>query len=210
MLSGILLNFLRLLLICDLVISAIFLCYSVFLTDACYTVPCLSNDYSVNFLRVSVSASVSAVVFGAVNVLAPMGTTYLMYTRCRPFNGGVLNGVYIVISLTAWIQTITWGEQYSNMVDITPANILMFGSIYKLNTELLRKGLIMFILSFLSALLNSLLCLFLLHMRDIYCVEQQDGQRPQGLAQTNHQYQTVSISETLDRDDDFVFNEIAF
>lgn len=200
---------LRLLLTCSLIISTVFLYYSFFLTDACYTVPCLSSDYSVNFLRVSVSASVSAVVFGTVNVLAPSSALYLLYIKCKSFSGGILNGAYIVVSLAAWIQAITWGEQYSNLQHTTSDSILMFGGIYKINTALQRNSLVMSILCTISAVFNSALCLCLLRQRALYCVDYQEH-RPRVLGRTYHQYQTVSVSENRDdrRDDEAVLNEI--
>ena len=191
---------LRLLLFCSLIVSTVFLYYSVFLTDACYTVPCLSSDYSVNFLRVSVSASVSAVVFGTVNVLAPSSALYLLYIKCKSFSGGVINGVYIVVSLAAWIQAITWGEQYSNLQHTTADSILMFGGAYKINTGLQKNSLTMCILCTISAIFNLTLCLSLLWMRALYCVDYTDS-RPRVMGRMYNQYQTVSVSDNIENND---------
>ena len=199
---------LRVLLLCSLIISTIFLYFSVFLTDACYTVPCLSSEYSVNFLRVSVSASVSAVVFGAVNVLAPSGALYLIYFKCKSFSAGVLNGAYVVVSLAAWIQAITWGEQYSNLHHTTSNSILMFGGIYEINKALRSNSFTMCILCTLSAILNTALTLCLLRMRGLYCVDYQNQIRRTG--PNYHQYSTVSVSDNSDRrDDESVLNEVS-
>lgn len=195
------LGFLRLLFFISVMVSTVFLYYSIFLTDACYTVPCLSSDFSVNFLRVSVSASVSAVVFGAVGVLAPSGALYLLYTKCKAFTGGALSGVYIVISLAAWLQAITWGEQYSNLYNINSESIKMFGSIYTLNTDLRRNCLTMCILCAASAFLNTALCLSLLRLRRLYCVDLYEGSRSQVAGNAYHQYQTISTAENRDIND---------
>ena len=199
----------RSLLYCSLIVSTIFLYFSVFLTDACYTVPCLSSAYSLNFLRVSVSASVSAVVFGTVNLLAPSGALYLIYIKCKSFSGGVLNGIYVFASLAAWIQAITWGEQYSNLQHLSSDSILMFGSAYQLNTALRRNSLIMCFLCAISALLNTTLCLLLLRTRELYCVDHLDN-RVRRIRPTYHQYQTVSVSDNRDGvgSDDVESNEV--
>lgn len=193
--------FLRLLFFTSVMVSTVFLYYSIFLTDACYTVPCLSSDFSVNFLRVSVSASVSAVVFGAVGVLAPSGALYLLYTKCKAFTGGALSGVYIVISLASWLQAITWGEQYSNLYNINSESIKMFGSIYALNADLRRNCLTMCILCAVSAFLNTALCLSLLRLRRLYCVDLYEGSRSQVAGHAYHQYQTISTAENRDIND---------
>jgi hypothetical protein len=193
--------FLRLLLFTSVMVSTVFLYYSIFLTDACYTDPCLSSDFSVNFLRVSVSASVTAVVFGAVGVLAPSGALYLLYTNCKAFTGGCLSGVYIVISLAAWLQAITWGEQYSNMYNISSESIKMFGSIYTLNAALRRNSLTMCILCAVSAFLNTALCLSLLRLRRLYCVDLYEGSRSRVAGHAYNQYQTISTTENRDIDD---------
>ena len=193
--------FLRLLLFISVMVSTVFLYYSIFLTDACYTVPCLSSDFSVNFLRVSVSASVSAVVFGTVGVLAPTGALYLLYTKCKAFTGGALSGTYIVISLATWLQAITWGEQYSNLYNMDSESIKMFGSIYTLNTALRRNCLTMCILCAVSAFLNTALCLSLLRLRRLYCVDLYDGSRSQVAGHAYNQYQSISTTETRDVND---------
>lgn len=193
--------FLRLLLFISVIVSTVFLYYSIFLTDACYTDPCLSSDYSVNFLRVSVSASVSAVVFGAVGVLAPSCALYLLYTKCKAFTGGALSGVYIVISLAAWLQAITWGEQYSNLSNINSESIKMFGSIYTLNTSLRRNCRTMCILCAVSAFINTALCLSLLRLRRLYCVDLYDSSRSQVAGRMYNQYQTISTADNRDLQD---------
>ena len=200
---------LRSLLYCSLIVSTIFLYFSVFLTDACYTVPCLSSAYSLNFLRVSVSASVSAVVFGAVNILAHSGALYIIYIKCKSFNGGILNGVYVFASLAAWIQAITWGEQYSNLQHLSSESILIFGSVYEINSALRRNSLTMCFLCAISALLNSALCLLLFRTKDLYCVNHLDS-RVQRRGSAHHQYQAISTSDNGEgvRGDEVGSNEI--
>ena len=153
---------LRLLLMVNLTVALMFLFYSVFLTDACWTVPCLSSDFNVNVMRVSVSASVSAVIYGMLVVLTPLAGFYMLWHRVKSFSGGVLNGIVIIIALLSWLQCITWGEQYANLQQLTINDILMYGSIYQLNTKLRRDAMIMSIMCGVLAVLNSLLSLALL------------------------------------------------
>ena len=200
---------LRSLLYCSVIVSTIFLYFSVFLTDACYTVPCLSSAYSLNFLRVSVSASVSAVVFGTVNILAHSSALYIIYIKCKSFSGGVLNGVYVFASLAAWIQAITWGEQYSNLQHLSSDSLIIFGSAYGINSTLRNNSRTMCFLCAISALLNSALCLLLFRNKDLYCVNHLDS-RVQRRGSAHHQYLAISMSDNRegDRGDEVGSNQI--
>ena len=188
---------LRLLLSLSLFVGSFFLYFSIFLTDACYTVPCLSSDFNVNVMRVSVSASVSAVIFGAVNVAIPLAGFYVLWRRCKSHTGGLLNGIVMLNALVAWLQCITWGEQYTNLLDLTSTDILMYGSMYTLNTKLRRDAMLVSIMCGVLAGLHSITSLALLRMREYYCVDYYDGFRPRSVTRTFQQYHTVAISEDV-------------
>jgi hypothetical protein len=178
-------------------VGGFFLYFSVFLTDACYTVPCLSSDFNVNVMRVSVSASVAAVIFGAVNVLLPLAGFYVLWRRCKSHTGGLLNGMVMLNALVSWLQCITWGEQYTNLLDLTSTDILMYGSMYTLNTQLRKDAMVVSILCGGLAGLHSILSLALLRMREYYCVDYYEGFRPRSVMRTFQQYHTVAVSDDL-------------
>jgi hypothetical protein len=188
-------SFLRVVLSLSLCTSVVFLYCAVWTTDACYTVPCLSSDYSVNVMRVSVSTSVSAVVYGSSMVLSPFVGLYLLYTRCRSFVGGVYIGSMTIICLCSWLQTITWAEEYSDLLNMRKEEVLMFGNQYTLNTHLRDNTEIMTILSGLSSTFNSIACLALFRWRQEVCVDHYlNGSR----TNTVRHYHAVATSDTID------------
>lgn len=186
---------LRLLLSLSLFVGGFFLFFSVFLTDACYTLPCLSSDFNVNVMRVSVSASVSAVIFGAVNVFIPLAGFYVLWRRCKSHTGGLLNGIVMLNALIAWLQCITWGEQYTNLLELSSTDILMYGPMYTVNTKLRRDAMLMSIMCGILAGLHSIMSLALLRMREYYCADYYEGFRPRSVMRTFQQYHTVAASE---------------
>lgn len=184
--------FIRVLSLLNFFLGFVFLYYASLTTDSCYTDPCLSTDYEVNILRVSVSTSVASVVSGGLFVVTPVFTLYLLYTRCRAFSGGVLNGTTMLVTMIAWLQAISWGDQFSVLSTLTEGEILIFGSGYTLNTTLRRSTEIMTILCSLIGVLSSIVCLLLLCMRHQYCVDYHPYSRTHSMLRP---YQAVALSD---------------
>ena len=154
---------LRLLLAFQLALSSLYLVYAVFITDACWTTPCLSSDFTINVLRVSVSASVSSVVFGALNVLLPVAGLYMLWRRVKTsYYAGLYNGAVAVNALLALLQCITWGEQYTDLLDLNSTDILMYGSQYALNARLRVNAMAMSTMCGMLAVVGSILSLALM------------------------------------------------
>jgi hypothetical protein len=65
-----------------------FLYNAVLSTDECFTEPCLSDEYGVNFLHVSVATGVGGVVYGTIMTMVPVVSLFLLYTRCRLASDG--------------------------------------------------------------------------------------------------------------------------
>lgn len=159
------------LLILNLAVSVSYLSFAIWATDECYTVPCLSSDYNINILRVSVSSSVSAVVYGALMCIGPLFALYLLYTRCRAYAGGVLNGAMMLVTLGAWMQAISWGDQYNRISELSADELLIFGSGYELNSSLHKNAEIMFFLCVAAGVIGSVSTLMLMCTRHEYCVD---------------------------------------
>lgn len=154
---------LRLLLAFQLLVSSLYVVYAIFITDACWTQPCLSSAFKINVLRVSVSASVSSVVFGALNVVLPVVGLYMLWRRVKTsYYAGLYNGVVAVNALLALLQCITWGEQYAILLSLTGADILMYGSQYALNAKLRVDAVAMSVMCGMLAVVGSILSLALM------------------------------------------------
>jgi hypothetical protein len=146
----------RFLALASLILAGVYLYYAIWTTDACYTSPCLSEEYPVNFLRVSVSASVAAVVVGAFMIFSPLFALYLIYTRCRAFTGGVLNGFFVLASLLSFLQAISWGDIHFVLAAISSDDLLIFGSEYELNSGLRYNAMVMCVLCLVIGSVDSL------------------------------------------------------
>lgn len=151
------------------VLSLVYSYFAIIVTDACYTSPCL--NYAVNPLRVSVASSVSTVIFSIAMVIAPIVCFYFIVMRCRPFAGGVVNGMLPIISLISWIESVACMDEYVKLSKLSNDFLLIFGNGYLLNQTLFGITRSMSILSFCIAILNTLASLLLYCYRHQYCVE---------------------------------------
>jgi hypothetical protein len=184
----------KVLLFADIVFSSLYFLIALTIPDSCYTTPCLSNDvYSLNFLKIDVASSVSAVVYSAILAATPFTGLYLMYMRSQYFMGGLLTGCFMILSLIAWIQAILWYDQHSKIASLSDSELKKFGSKYEKNDGLEFKSIVMSFLCIAIAALNSISFLLLYFSRDEYCVD--FNLRPRSAVRS---YQAVTTMETND------------
>jgi len=155
------------------VLSLVYSYFAVIVTDQCYTSPCLDQKvYFFNPLKVSVAASVSTVIFSFAMLVAPIICFYFIFMHCRPFAGGVINGMLPVITLISWIESVACLDEYVKLKKLSDGvSLLIYGSGYVVNWKLLSVMKSMSVLCLLVAVLNSLCSLLLYCYRHQYCVE---------------------------------------
>jgi hypothetical protein len=104
-------------------------------------------------------------------VAAPFTALYLLFTRCREFAGGVLLGVLTVVTLGAWLQAVSWADEYATVSDLQPEQLLIYGSFYQIDTKTKWKCATMCSLCITIACLDTLSSLILLRHRKEFTVD---------------------------------------
>ena len=185
-------HLLRILFSLSFVLSLLCLGLAFYSIDSCYTDPCLSTDYDVNILKLGVANSVNSVMFGFILLISPVFGIYIMYMRCRLFTGGVLNGVFLLTTMTSSAMTILWGDIYTTLKSLTNDELLIFGSEYVINEDLITISKAVAILCFVITAIDGSICLILLIYRSEYCVDYYVVSKPQSSLRP---YQSVALSD---------------
>jgi hypothetical protein len=106
-----------------------------------------------------------------------------------------LNGVNVLVLLAALMQTITWGELYLNLQDISSEDLQLYGSEYVLDYRLRNQTKLMTCTAAAYTAVNLCSTMLIYHTRADYCVD--------AFARTHrilHPYAPVSLSDP--REDD--------
>jgi len=105
-------------------------------------------------------------------VSVALATLYVILLHCRAYSGGVLAGVTMTVSLGAWLEAISWWDAYNQISTISTSDMLdMYGAGYDINSPLKAHSLVLATLAIIAALMSSITCLALFHLRKSYCVE---------------------------------------